>query len=242
MPCLVKAVVQLARKTGITADTVDNDFYFSMSDFDEIGATRADNLRDTLTRFYNNVHAPGTVSLASHLGDQLDRSSLATIIKFYSLEEPLSFPLVWGSPKQTRSFTLGTATPSTSLPSEIALCMTYHSDLTDVPETATNPTPPPAFIRPASRRRGRIYLGPFNANALVESPTVFEPTPSTELLNGVAGAGGFIQGDLPPNTQWNVVSQADEQTYDVAGGWVDNAWDSQRRRGNEADARTTFSA
>lgn len=240
MPCLVKAVVQLGRTSGITADTIDNDFYFALSDMAEIDATRATAIATDLEDFYNAIQSPGVAPIASYLADSVARTSNSVTIKFYSHEDPVVSPLIWGSPKQVRTFTLGSAASGLSLPGEVALVLTYHADLTDIPETQTNPTPPPAIIRPAARRRGRLYLGPFNSTVLTESAGDLEGTPSAALINALIGAADALQTALPANTVWQVYSDAEVDNFPVVGGWVDNAFDSQRRRGNLATARTTW--
>jgi hypothetical protein len=39
---------------------------------------------------------------------------------------------------------------------------------------------------------------------------------------------------------WVVYSPTDDAYHEVANGWVDNAWDTQRRRGYKPTSRTTF--
>ena len=241
MACWVKAVVQLARASGISADTADNDFYFLCSDIDEISSGRADALRDNLVSFYNDVHAPGTADIASWLSIVLSRTASACSISFYSVEEFPTFPIVWGSPKQVRNWTLDAGGGGYGpLPSEVALVMTYHSLLTDVPETESNPTPPPAFIRPAARRRGRIYLGPLAQQAISYTGPTNEPFPIVGLTNAISGAAANLLTATPANTDWTQLSQAEGSMFSVTGGWIDNAFDSQRRRGNDPTTRTTW--
>lgn len=244
MGAIVKAVVELGRVSGLNADEINNDFYFALTTPDDVSSGRADSLRDSLNDFYNGIHAPGVAALSNYMSDALSRVADACTIKFYSTPiSGISFPIFWGSPDQTRSFTLGAgAGGQTSMPGEVALVMTYHGDLTDVPETQTDPGPPVVVTRPAARRRGRVFLGPFGTSALTESVGDLEGVPAAILTNAAAGAGDFLlsENDLP-ELQWVVLSQTAEEFFPVVGGWCDNAWDTQRRRGEQATARTTFS-
>lgn len=40
--------------------------------------------------------------------------------------------------------------------------------------------------------------------------------------------------------QWRIWSPTNNNSVLIDNGWVDNAWDTQRRRGVEATARTIF--
>lgn len=243
MPCLIKAVVELQRTSGISADTVNNDWYFLDADNNEVTAGDADDLRTAIVAWFNTIHAPGTTDIASSISTTISRAANAHTINFYSVESPPTYPFQWGSPKQVRSFTLDAALGgSNNIPGEVALVMTYHGDLTDIPETETNPTPPPATIRPASRRRGRIFWGPFNTQVLSQQAPDNEPFPNVLISNAIIGAGTGFQAALPVGIDWVVHSEAAQEAFVVTGGWVDNAFDSQRRRGNSPDARTTFVA
>jgi hypothetical protein len=45
---------------------------------------------------------------------------------------------------------------------------------------------------------------------------------------------------LTLDTTWSVWSEANQTASPVRDGWVDDAWDTQRRRGLDSSARTTF--
>lgn len=242
MGIVIKAVVELGRTSGIAADAINNDFYFYNPTSSVIPSTLADDLRTVLVNTYNNVHSPSTVDIASLLSTVLSRTTNKCSIKFYEHALPDTWPWLWGSPFATRSWTLDPAGAGNNLPSETALVLTYHADLTDVPETETNPSPPPAFIRPASRRRGRLYFGPFTTGALSQASPNFEPFPNTNLVGALCDGAKYLADNAPAGWEWHVFSGADSDLYLVDGGFVDNAFDSQRRRGNAASSRTNWSA
>lgn len=112
---------------------------------------------------------------------------------------------------------------SAPLPTEVALCLSFQA----------------AKISgsPQSRRRGRVYI-PFMDEAY--SDTAGRPT--SGLVTGLATeAQAFLAAsDAAVPWSWHVWSTVGLFGAAVADGWVDNEWDTQRRRGRKATSRTTF--
>lgn len=109
------------------------------------------------------------------------------------------------------------------LPREVALCMSFQGTrLAGVPQ---------------ARRRGRIYI-PF----LQETANDGDGRPTTTLVNSVVAAGQVLlnSSDAAPTWTWEIWSAAGPGFTTVTDGWVDNEWDTQRRRGRRATSRTTF--
>lgn len=90
--------------------------------------------------------------------------------------------------------------------------------------------------QPQSRRRGRIYLGPLAA-AQVDS----SGRPSSTLLTAVQTFGDQLLAlsDVSVWT-WVAFSTVNHSGVNVTNGWVDNSFDTQRRRGVGWTARTLF--
>lgn len=87
------------------------------------------------------------------------------------------------------------------------------------------------------RDRGRLYLGPLRTSAVqaVDGRTRV----STAFRNVIADrATDVIQ--TTENVTWTFVSQADAAAKVVTRGYIDNAFDTQRSRGIEADTRLLF--
>jgi hypothetical protein len=120
------------------------------------------------------------------------------------------------------------------LPCELAVCLSYHAPRTSGVNMA--------------RRRGRIYMGPFSADWLHDDGA--DNRPSTTLLDLLSTHGAALLGNLGTThaLEWVVYSPtefAETGLLSVScngldGGWIDNAWDIQRRRGAEATARVLF--
>ncbi len=137
-------------------------------------------------------------------------------IQLYNLDDPE--PRV---PILSRGVTIN---PSASggLPAEVALVVSFQAN------------PMPGEIQ--ARRRGRIYL-PW----LRETDNTVG-RPSSGLVSTVADAFTefLANSDDAADVDWIVWSPTSNAGFGVAQGWIDNAWDTQRRRGFSATSRTTF--
>lgn len=89
-----------------------------------------------------------------------------------------------------------------------------------------------------NRRRGRVYIGPLQKAAI---HTDGRPTSST--ISGLVTAADTLltASKAASGWSWVVFSRANDAPVAVDNGWVDNEFDTQRRRGREATSRSTFS-
>lgn len=82
------------------------------------------------------------------------------------------------------------------------------------------------------RSRGRLYLGPFVAGtAGMYRPSTGVRDDAGTLAPALAAAGG-------DQFHWGVYSRLDNVCRTVTDWYVDDEWDTQRRRGLKATART----
>lgn len=130
------------------------------------------------------------------------------------------------SPVFDVSLGLLAGTGTTALPHEVALCCSFQR----IKGSGVN----------MRRGRGRVYLGPFAAIA-ADTAT---GRPNSTLITAVRnGAQGFLDASRTANDwEWQVISEASGVPIGtpVNNGWVDNAWDTQRRRGPDASTRVVF--
>jgi hypothetical protein len=140
------------------------------------------------------------------------------IVKFYALPgTPPNYPFA------ESTFNLAAAPTGVPLPSECAIVLSMQGTRT--------------AGAPQARRRGRVYLGPWGSAA----NTTGRPTPA--LATQIASAVQTLNTNLEaqsPISRLNVWSQADGQGVEITDGWIDNAWDTQRRRGLQYTSRTTY--
>lgn len=144
-------------------------------------------------------------------------------IKWYDLAQPKPRP-----PVRDVSLGLSTTKGATSLPTEVALCMSFQQFK--------------AAGEIQRRKRGRVYLGPFVTNANQGTTAQPDSTFHTQIRNAAQAFLTASRASLA-NWQWVVISEATGVVvpYQVDEGWVDNAWDTQRRRGKISTSRLLFS-
>lgn len=112
-----------------------------------------------------------------------------------------------------------TAPSGAPLPGEVACCLSYYA-------TVNQP-----------RSRGRVYIGPLDEGA--SNTSGIFPRPDSSLVDGLVDRAEYLLG-APNNLTWVLISQADAAAKVITNGWVDNAFDTQRRRGVASDGRTVF--
>lgn len=207
---------RLYSDSGLPSDTITNTMHWESS-----GA--ASNLADTaeiagaLQDFYEAIEGGFPTALITPDFDTV----------FYDLEDPE--PRV---PVVTIAGVL-TLTATNPLPSEVAACLSYYGLF----ESGI----------PNARRRGRIYIGP---NSLASTEVVAGRVQWTAArlntwktaMQALAQFSGTTHGAhlvtySPTIRQTGTLVEA---TSSVEGGWVDNAPDTQRRRGTDPTTRVTW--
>lgn len=141
-------------------------------------------------------------------------------ITFYDLGQPE--PRV---PLRTTAFNSFAITGTTALPPEVALCLSFEA-------------PRVAGIN-QQRRRNRVYLGPFSKASVID--TTGRPQGSVRTNIASAADALLAASDSSALWTWCVRSETTGAMAAVTNGWVDDAFDIQRRRGVAPTTRTTFS-
>jgi len=138
--------------------------------------------------------------------------------KYYDLADPEP-----RAPKSIVAWNLGAAPTGSAAPTEVAICLSYQAaKISGLPQ---------------ARRRGRVYIGPLNtatidATARVASATLARfDTAGTNLLAASTAATDWT---------WKQHSTLELGLADVADGWVENEFDTQRRRGRPYTVRAVF--
>lgn len=208
--------VRLPAATNLPEDDVINTFNILG---DPNGFETPGSLSGLFGNFYNQGHPnDGFSNIADFISGAITRNR-PVVVTAYSLADPMP-----RQPINEETFTLGQAAAADSLPLEVAACLSYHAL--------------PVSGSAMRRRRGRVYIGPLTTLAVTEVGQV--PMVSLDLQNTLAEAAKFLQSVT--SNAWAVWSRADDVLRPVVGGWVDNEFDTQRRRGRRATGRVTFSA
>lgn len=193
---------------------------------------------DRWERFFNTAH-DGTVAVCTYISSTMARTAGNCLLRAYELDTAGIAGGPLGSPVGTRTWTLGAVGAGTSpYPHEVAACVSFHADVTDVPQEDVTG-------RPASRRRGRFYVGPLNSSSGAASPDgMWRLSPA--FIASLAAAATFlaVPDPLEPADSSNLMvwSRKDQSVRLIQGGHVDNEFDTQRRRGLDSSSRTLWTA
>jgi hypothetical protein len=147
------------------------------------------------------------------ISSKVDRGNNKAQVRTYNLSDAMPRePIV-------TPWTLAPApSPSGALPNEVAVCVSFYAD------------------RNLPRNRGRVFIGPLDRVVMESGSGDMRVSSSyrTTLANAVE------QLDSTVNVTWCVYSERDGQAKPVTHGWIDNAFDTQRRRGKDPDSRLSF--
>lgn len=223
-------------------DTVNTFTFFNSGTLIEPGALIL-NVRPFLESFYNGPTV-GT-SIGTYLGQELNRVVDGNFIEWYQLAPAGSIvprtPL--GGPLSRTTFTLGGSGGQPSMPRECAVVLSLSAPHAGIAEDVPGgPVGPKGDTHPAARHRGRVYLGPLNNSAVgsgSNGPGVkntFRDLIVTQAALLMTNCNTIAGG----TTGWGIWSRKDAAIYPVTHGWVDDAFDTQRRRGIGSTARSTF--
>lgn len=178
----------------------------------------------TYTDFWPNLQT-ALVSFYNAWGAQRSNAYTwpATRAKLYNLEDPAP-----RAPLADNGLGLSVTTGTNTMPQEVCVCLSFQG----------------ARISgtPQARRRGRLYLGPLATGAL--DITTGRPAALclTQITNAAIAFRAASTSDL--TWAWVVIHNAGlpgMTATDITDGWVDNAFDTQRRRGNSPSVRGAWS-
>lgn len=138
------------------------------------------------------------------------------IVKFYTIGAgPPNYPVY------ETTFNFDTNPGDIQMPMEVALCISYSN-------TTENTVP-------RARRRGRIYLSGWSES--------FNDAgrPVEANLSTLVGYYATYAGDVNAisGLTAGIWSRVNDVVYQIDTAWVDNEWDTQRRRGGKASERQT---
>lgn len=198
--------------SGLPEDRVVNVFHFVGSSTYEADAATA---TTRVIGFYNSLASGQTNAIGGYLSSWVNRTAQ---IRTYDLTT--SKPRV---PTIT-TFELTPYLSDNGLPEEVAIVTTFYGS-------------PPV----TRRRRGRLYIGPLNSNTSVINfgNQAAASAPNPQIILDLRDATKQLATVGP--VQWCIRSSLPSENFvPVAGGYVDNAFDTQRRRGPDATTRQVW--
>jgi len=197
--------------SNLAEDQYVNTFHFQN---DNVQPVDPENVRDMLYNFYINLAPDQETPISQWMST--DTITGRWTLKMYDLDQP--------KPRFPYFTDTGVTSPSggSGLPTECALVMSFQGGRIAGSEQ--------------NKRRNRIYLGPFQIEAndagLVQGAFVQDLLFAAKGLINASGAA--------TEWKWVVYSPTDDNVITITDGWVDNAWDTQRRRGIRSTGRGIF--
>lgn len=204
---IIRAQVRLPFLSGVPEDIATNTFHF-FTTADPPGLTEFEEVEDRIQAAYLFA-GPYLSSIVSRSGGT---------VRMYLLEDPEP-----RQPVYEGLVPLPAANTAASLPSEVALVLSFRGPFTSGAANA--------------RRRNRVYIGPLTEDASTSSSGV-AARPDPLFMDALLSFGAALADDIGGTTvRWNVYSPTDGTTFGVIEEWVDNEFDTQRRRGLQATLR-----
>lgn len=210
---IILAQVQLESVTGLPEDRFINTFHFQGAPTDVVALGIASWIKD----FYNTAGIEGD-AICEFIAGHVLRSTNSSLIKFYDVTTDGPS----GTPFLEEPWTLGAPALADDLPAEVALCLSFKAN--------------PLAGAIEARRRGRVYIGPLNQDVLFEE-LADSPRPRTVVMQTFLQAAQRLHDGVAGVAPWVIKSRAGDSVATVDQAWVDNAFDTQRRRGNRPTAR-----
>jgi len=227
-------VAHFPMDSGVPEDQAVNVWHFRV---DDLGTqTPYNQIAIALTTFYT--------SITNYLSNWIKKDGLSFAV--FDLGQPR--PRL---PKYEIPFQIPEAPTSAwqIAPPELSVALSYGAAL--------------ASGDPKGRKRGRMYIGPLNYVANLNASLSYVPTATVQALADAGAAllaasntasdwkwcvhsryhfGGLSVGeDPPPGVAFPENPEYLASSFSpVTHGWVDNAWDVQRRRGLDASTRVSF--
>jgi hypothetical protein len=200
------------RRSALAEDLVVNSLYVEGP---PINGSAAAELALAMRAFYNGQAAGQASSVRSYLGPSIAQNGHVT--KVYRMEDPK--PRV---PIHTEAWNFSVAPGGSPIPTEVAVCLSFKAA--------------PAAGQIAARRRGRIYIGPLN-NSVVSDAGEGIARPMVAFLTDLRAAAQAFKATVNASGYvWVVHSPTTGPAarFPVTELWTDNAFDTQRRRGEKA--------
>lgn len=210
------ASVTLRHRTLLPKDVSINTFHLSAPDTSQ---ATLDAIALAIERFYRTPYDVDSDAVGSFISNVVLRASGS--IEIYDWADP--------SPRVPIAFypmELAANGVTSSLPNEVALCVSWQGDR----QSGVN----------QARRRGRIFLGPLSTNAT--TTVANEPArPATAFIIAARRASERLVTELSEDeVRLAVWSRVSSQLTPVTNGWVDNDFDTQRRRSTIPTSRSTW--
>lgn len=208
--CIWKAPSGLPTDVFVTSWAFVRDTVSSSS-----GLAQSEQVADRLREFWLDPVAPNGAVSGLLPGAIVTRG---LEIRTYDLgESPPREPRIYNYPVP------GGGSGDAGLPREVAVCLSFYA------------------TRNLPRQRGRVYIGPLTGTSVGTSAGGV-PVVAPLVRDRIAAAANRLANGtgVGDSMRWGVLSQVDQEIRRTTNGWVDDAFDTIRSRGQEPLVRTTW--
>jgi hypothetical protein len=221
----------LAHTSGLPEDSVVMDWAVAGGNPADVPSHAA--VLDAFAAFYSDAMPLALTSFGDYISSEISRVGSPHMLRLYDITNDLS-GTPHGSPLAIQSFAIDAGAGGQNFPGEVALAITLEAlGREDAAVEASSGT-----TRPKQRRTGRVYIGPLKVSAGVTTGT---SRPSASIITHFLEAIDVLNADLialSNGEALGVWSRSDATVRALEAVSIDNAWDTQRRRGVAATART----
>lgn len=206
--------------TGLPEDDVVTTFHFKTNEAGVSQDTALDLAGHVAASHFNATNTANGAFLEQYISGEVSRTNLPDL-RVYDELNPGS-PIAETNQLSFRNKGSGFV----DMPGEVSVCLSFRGAYGQLLEEL-------GTTRPKARVRGRIYEGPLVAQTGSGVPVRPDSNMRAMLLD-FADRLGDVSG-IPElvavNAQWVVWSRTNASSVPVVEAWVDNAYDTQRRRG-----------
>lgn len=230
--------IEIPSVTNLPRDSVNNTF--ALDHTGSLSAAERTAISGPFARFFTATTVTVSASVGEFLSPSCSRAANVCNVRQYDITGHLDGS-PHGSPVDIHSFTLPGSGSSTGLPSEVACVMRLEAEgraiaLTEVPDGSDTGS---ANDRPKQRHTGRVFIGPLHTGAIVMTSGIPRVSDACKLT--ILDAGARLVSELHTvraDLELSVWSRKDGALRPLESIAVDNAFDTQRRRGERATALT----
>lgn len=232
------AEVVLPAADGVPADSVVNTLTFTSAD--TITPSNVGIITIPLANLFTVATPTSGFKLGGYISEVIARTTNGCSMKVYDITTHLDGS-PHGSPVAIDTFTMPAVLNTDTLPEECACVVTLRGEGWDTAaiESPDADTPPDGKVdRLRQRRSGRVFLGPLIKQTCAVDGTVHHAIVQqafrTTILEAFEASVAQWVGD---DVALGVWSRKAASVHDVVRIEVDNAFDTQRRRGPRATVR-----
>lgn len=220
---IYQAQVIFPALNGIPEDVFTNTFYFTdAATVKRSHAAVADLLETRMEGFYNVAQGGASQAVRFYMSRVINWPGV--LLKVFDLgDTPPRTP-------EERVLELTQPTDTGALPNEVACVLSYRGGSGTTGGGSADP-----------RKRGRAFIGPLNPGAgSFTLGTDSDLRVNSGFIDSLTKAADWMRDVLTDELGWLQYSRANDGFLAVTGGFVDNRFDTQRRRGLAASTRTTW--